>query len=208
MGGARSQPSSSFANRVEQIFRFEAGVYSDVAADGRAWLQSLVIVTVWPLICSSLLALAFLFVVVFGMPADDPDQVLFLSLLSLSVVIIAALSSLFTTVTAAILVRIAATPFGVSARRFGVWFRVLGFAQAPLVVLGVIPVIGLLLGLVYVLATSMACVHGMCRLPVWQSVLIWMLGVVLPVVVLSAVAVVAGLPLLLYLVAASDFLAM
>ena len=207
MSDARPQPSLSFTNRVERVCRLDTGVYSDVAADGRAWLQSLVIVTVWPLICGSLLALAALFVLVFGMPMDHPDQVLFLSLLSLSVVIIAALSSLFTTVTAAILVRIAATPFGVSALRFGVWFRVLGFAQAPLVVLGVIPVIGGLLGLVYVLATSIACVHGTCRLPVWQSVLIWMLGVVLPVVALSAVAVVVGLPFLLYIVAASEFLA-
>lgn len=193
-----SPASSSFRSRVERVFRFETGVYREIAADERGRLQALAVVGVWPLICSSLPALGLFFIL-----AMDYGDLLVLGVLSLSVVIFAVLSSVVTTATAAIVARIVAGPFTAESPGVGGWFRALAFAQAPLG-LGVIPVIGFLVGLPYGLAASMACIHGMCGLRMWQSMLIWTLSVALPLVALTVVAVGVGVPIVL-MVVSMDF---
>ena len=165
--GAGAQPGaeSSFFGRVKRVFNFETGVYPEVAGNGQATLEAIVVV-----------ALATLF---FG------------SIWSLFVFFLTVPLALALTAVSAGLVTLSARLFNQDSPGFAPWFRALAFAQAPLS-LGIIPFVGSFIAMVYCIATSIAAIHRVARLPVGLAILTWVIAWLLPVAFLLFLAFVFG----------------
>ena len=156
---------SSFFSRVKRVFNFETGVYPEVAGNAQATLEAIVVV-----------ALATLF---FG------------SFWSLLVFFITVPLALALTAVSAGLVTLSARLFNKESPGFAPWFRALAFAQAPLS-LGVIPLVGSFIAMVYCIATSVAAIHSVARLPVGVAILTWVIAWLLPLAFLLFLAFVFG----------------
>ena len=165
--GAGAQPGaeSSFFGRVKRVFNFETGVYPEVAGNGQATLEAIVVV-----------ALATLF---FG------------SIWSLFVFFLTVPLALALTAVSAGLVTLSARLFNQDSPGFAPWFRALAFAQAPLS-LGIIPLVGSFIAMVYCIATSIAAIHRVARLPVGLAILTWVIAWLLPAAFLLSLAFVFG----------------
>ena len=165
--GAGAQPGaeSSFFGRVKRVFNFETGVYPEVAGNGQATLEAIVVV-----------ALATLF---FG------------SFWSLFIFFLTVPLALALTAVSAGLVTLSARLFNQDSPGFAPWFRALAFAQAPLS-LGIIPLVGSFIAMVYCIATSIAAIHRVARLPVGLAILTWVIAWLLPVAFLLFLAFVFG----------------
>ena len=163
--GAQPGAESSFFSRVKRVFNFETGVYPEVAGNGQATLEAIVVV-----------ALATLF---FG------------SIWSLFVFFLTVPFALALTAASACLVTLSARLFNQDSPGFAPWFRALAFAQAPLS-LGVIPIVGSFIAMVYCIATSIAAIHRVARLPVGVAILTWVIAWLLPVAFLLFLAFVFG----------------
>ena len=163
--GAQPGAESSFFGRVKRVFNFETGVYPEVAGNGQATLEAIVVV-----------ALATLF---FG------------SIWSLFVFFLTVPFALALTAVSAGLVTLSARLFNQDSPGFAPWFRALAFAQAPLS-LGVIPFVGSFIAMVYCIATSIAAIHRVARLPVGVAILTWVIAWLLPVAFLLFLAFVFG----------------
>ena len=150
-------PPSSFFNRVKRVFNFETDVYPEVAADGQAALEAIVVIAVSSLLFGSITSIALFFIVI---PL-----------------------SLVQTAISAGLVSIAAKLFNPESPGFAPWFRALGFAEAPLA-LGLIPFVGSFVGLLYWIATGIAAIHRVARLPVGLAILTWVVAWLIPFVFL------------------------
>ena len=150
-------PPSSFFNRVKRVFNFETDVYPEVAADGQAALEAIVVIAVSSLLFGSITSMALFFIVI---PL-----------------------SLVQTAVSAGLVSIAAKLFNPESPGFAPWFRALGFAEAPLA-LGLIPFVGSFVGLLYWIATGIAAIHRVARLPVGLAILTWVVAWLIPFVFL------------------------
>ena len=150
-------PPSSFFNRVKRVFNFETDVYPEVAADGQAALEAIVVIAVSSLLFGSITSMALFFIVI---PL-----------------------SLVQTAISAGLVSIAAKLFNPESPGFAPWFRALGFAEAPLA-LGLIPFVGSFVGLLYWIATGIAAIHRVARLPVGLAILTWVVAWLIPFVFL------------------------
>ena len=159
-------PPSSFLERVKRVFNFETSVYPEVAGDGLATLEAIMVVVLSSLLAGSFwnLTLIFFFTVPFA---------------------------LLMTAVFAVLVSVAARLFNPNSPGFAPWFRALGFAQAPLA-LGLIPILGSLVGLVYWIATSIAAIHRVARIPVGQAILTWVLALLLPLLFLLILLLLFG----------------
>ena len=159
-------PPSSFLERVKRVFNFETSVYSEVAGDGLATLEAIMVVVLSSLLAGGFwnLTLIFFFTVPFA---------------------------LLITAVSAVLVSVAARLFNPDSPGFAPWFRALGFAQAPLA-LGLIPLLGSLVGLVYWIATSIAAIHRVARIPVGQAILTWVLALMLPLLFLLFLVLLFG----------------
>ena len=156
---------SSFFDRVKRVFNFETGVYPEVAGNPQATLEAIVVV-----------ALATLF---FG------------SFWSLLVFFITVPLALALTAVSAGLVTLSARLFNKESPGFAPWFRALAFAQAPLS-LGVIPLVGSFIAMVYCIATSVAAIHRVARLPVGVAILTWVIAWLLPLAFLLFLAFLFG----------------
>ena len=165
--GAGAQPGaeSSFFGRVKRVFNFETGVYPEVAGNGQATLEAIVVV-----------ALATLF---FG------------SFWSLFIFFLTVPLALALTAVSAGLVTLSARLFNQDSPGFAPWFRALAFAQAPLS-LGIIPLVGSFIAMVYCIATSIAAIHRVAGLPVGLAILTWVIAWLLPVAFLLFLAFVFG----------------
>ncbi len=165
--GAGAQPGaeSSFFSRVKRVFNFEIGVYPEVAGNAQATLEAIVVV-----------ALATLF---FG------------SFWSLFVFFITVPLALAATALSAGLVTLSARLFNKESPGFAAWFRALAFAQAPLS-LGIVPLVGSFIAMVYCIATSVAAIHSVARLPVGVAILTWVIAWLLPLAFLLFLAFVFG----------------
>ena len=165
--GAGAQPGaeSSFFGRVKRVFNFETGVYPEVAGNGQATLEAIVVV-----------ALATLF---FG------------SFWSLFIFFLTVPLALALTAGSAGLVTLSARLFNQDSPGFAPWFRALAFAQAPLS-LGIIPLVGSFIAMVYCIATSIAAIHRVAGLPVGLAILTWVIAWLLPVAFLLFLAFVFG----------------
>ncbi len=150
-------PPSSFFNRVKRVFNFETDVYPEVAADGQAALEAIVVIAVSSLLFGSIPSMALFFIVI---PL-----------------------SLVQTAISAGLVSIAAKLFNPESPGFAPWFRALGFAEAPLA-LGLIPFVGSFVGLLYWIVTGIAAIHRVARLPVGLAILTWVVAWLIPFVFL------------------------
>ena len=159
-------PPSSFLERVKRVFNFETGVYPEVAGDGLATLEAIMVVVLSSLLAGSFwnLTLIFFLTVPFA---------------------------LVMTAVSAVLVSAAAKLFNRESPGFAPWFRALGFAQAPLA-LGLIPLLGSFVGLVYWIAASIAAIHRVARVPVGQAILTWVLALMLPLLFLLFLALLFG----------------
>ena len=164
-GTAPPHAESSFFSRVKRVFNFETGVYPEVAGNPQATLEAIVVV-----------ALATLF---FG------------SIWSLFVFFITVPLALMLTAVSAGLVTLSARLFNKESPGFAPWFRALAFAQAPLS-LGVIPFVGSFIAMVYCIATSVAAIHRVARLPVGVAILTWVIAWLLPLAFLLFLAFVFG----------------
>ena len=160
------RPPSSFLERVKRVFNFETGVYPEVAGDGLATLEAIMVVVLSSLLAGSFwnLTLIFFLTVPFA---------------------------LVMTAVSAVLVSAAAKLFNRESPGFAPWFRALGFAQAPLA-LGLIPLLGSFVGLVYWIAASIAAIHRVARVPVGQAILTWVLALMLPLLFLLFLALLFG----------------
>ena len=156
-GAPPPSPPSSFFNRVKRVFNFETDVYPEVAADGQAALEAIVVIAVSSLLFGSITSMALFFIVI---PL-----------------------SLVQTAVSAGLVSIAAKLFNPESPGFAPWFRALGFAEAPLA-LGLIPFVGSFVGLLYWIATGIAAIHRVARLPVGLAILTWVVAWLIPFVFL------------------------
>ena len=165
--GAGAQPGaeSSFFNRVKRVFNFETGVYPEVAANGQATLEAIVVVALATLLFGSFWSLFLFFITV---PL-----------------------ALTATAVSAGLVTLSARLFNKEAPGFAAWFRALAFAQAPLS-LGIVPLVGSFVAMVYVIATSIAAIHSVARLPVGVAILTWVIAMLLPLAFLLFLAFVFG----------------
>ena len=165
--GAGAQPGaeSSFFNRVKRVFNFEIGVYPEVAGNGQATLEAIVVVALATLLFGSFWSL-FLFFITVPLALTG-----------------AAVS--------AGLVTLSARLFNQEAPGFAAWFRALAFAQAPLS-LGIVPLVGSFVAMVYVIATSIAAIHSVARLPVGVAILTWVIAMLLPLAFLLFLAFVFG----------------
>ena len=150
-------PTSSFFNRVKRVFNFETDVYPEVAADGQAALEAIVVIAVSSLLFGSIMSMALFFIVI---PL-----------------------SLVQTAISAGLVSMAAKLFNKESPGFAPWFRALGFAEAPLA-LGLIPFVGSFVGLLYWIATDIAAIHRVAQLPVGLAILTWVVAWLIPFVFL------------------------
>ena len=150
---------------MKRVFNFETSVYPEVAADGQAAIQAIVVV-----------AAATLF---FG------------SIWSLFIFFITVPFALAATALSAGLVSFSASLFNKESPGFAAWFRALGFAEAPLA-LGIIPFVGSFVGLVYWIAASVAAIHRVARVPVGVAILIWVLAWLLPLLFLAFLAFLFG----------------
>ena len=165
--GAGAQPGaeSSFFGRVKRVFNFETGVYPEVAGNGQATLEAIMVV-----------ALATLF---FG------------SFWSLFIFFLTVPLALALTAVSAGLVTLSARLFNQDSPGFAPWFRALAFAQAPLS-LGIIPLVGSFIAMVYCIATSIAAIHRVAGLPVGLAILTWVIAWLLPAAFLLFLAFVFG----------------
>ena len=162
---AAAAPPSSLFERVKRVFNFETGVYPEVAADGQAAIQAIVVVAVATLFFGSIWSLFLFFITVpFALAA---------------------------TALSAGLVTFSASLFNKESPGFAAWFRALGFAEAPLA-LGIIPFVGSFIGLVYWIATSVAAIHRVARVPVGVAILVWVLAWLLPLLFLAFLAFLFG----------------
>ena len=162
---AAAAPPSSFFERVKRVFNFETGVYPEVAADGQAAIQAIVVIVVATLFAGSIWSLFIFFITVpFALAA---------------------------TALSAGLVSFSASLFNKESPGFAAWFRALGFAEAPLA-LGILPLIGSFIGLVYWIATSVAAIHRVARVPVGVAILVWVLAWLLPLLFLAFLAFLFG----------------
>ena len=66
-------PPSSFFNRVKRVFNFETDVYPEVAADGQAALEAIVVIAVSSLLFGSIPSMALFFIVIPAVPGADGD---------------------------------------------------------------------------------------------------------------------------------------
>ena len=156
-GAPPPSPPSSLFNRVKRVFNFETDVYPEVAADGQAALEAIVVIAVSSLLFGSITSMALFFIVI---PL-----------------------SLVQTAISAGLISIAAKLFNPESPGFAPWFRALGFAEAPLA-LGLIPFVGSFVGLLYWIATGIAAIHRVARLPVGLAILTWVVAWLIPFVFL------------------------
>ena len=142
---------------MKRVFNFETDVYPEVAADGQAALEAIVVIAVSSLLFGSIMSMALFFIVI---PL-----------------------SLVQTAISAGLVSMAAKLFNKESPGFAPWFRALGFAEAPLA-LGLIPFVGSFVGLLYWIATDIAAIHRVARLPVGLAILTWVVAWLIPFVFL------------------------
>ncbi len=165
--GAGAQPGaeSSFFSRVKRVFNFEVSVYPEVAGNAQATLEAIVVV-----------ALATL---------------LFGSFWSLFIFFLTVPLALAATALSAGLVTLSARLFNKDSPGFAAWFRALAFAQAPLS-LGIVPLVGSFIAMVYCIATSVAAIHSVARLPVGVAILTWVIAWLLPLAFLLFLAFVFG----------------
>ena len=163
--GAQPGAESSFFSRVKRVFNFEIGVYPEVAGNAQATLEAIVVVALATLLFGSFWSLFLFFITV---PL-----------------------ALTTTAVSAGLVTLSARLFNTEAPGFAAWFRALAFAQAPLS-LGIVPLVGSFIAMVYVIATSVAAIHGVARLPVGVAILTWVIAMLLPLAFLLFLAFVFG----------------
>ncbi len=154
---APPRPSSAFIDRVKRVFNFETDVYPEVAADGQATFEAIVVVAVSSLLFGSFTSIALFFIVV---PL-----------------------SLVQTAISAGLVSIAAKLFNQESPGPAPWFRAMGYAEAPLA-LGLIPIVGSFVGVLYWIATGIAAIHRVARLPVGLAILTWVVAWLIPLVFL------------------------
>lgn len=163
--GARPGAESSFFSRVKRVFNFEIGVYPEVAGNAQATLEAMVVVALATLLFGSFWSLFLFFITV----------PLALALTALS----------------AGLVTLSARLFNKESPGFAAWFRALAFAQAPLS-LGIVPLVGSFIAMVYCIATSVAAIHSVARLPVGVAILTWVIAWLLPLAFLLLMAFVFG----------------
>lgn len=151
-GPAPASNDSLFA-RVKNVFAFETSVYDDVAAKP-VTVQAIVVIALASVLSGSFLTMVLFFVTI-------PFY-------------------LFATAVNALLVSFVAKLFSKESPEFGAWFRALGFAEAPLV-LGVIPFVGSFIAGTYVIATSIAAIHRVARIPIGSAILTWLIAWLLPI---------------------------
>ena len=163
--GAQPGAESSFFSRVKRVFNFEIGVYPEVAGNAQATLEAIVVVALATLLFGS-----------------------FWSLLVFFVTVPLALAA---TALSAGLVTLSARLFNKDSPGFAAWFRALAFAQAPLS-LGIVPLVGSFIAMVYCIATSIAAIHSVARLPVGVAILTWVIAWLLPLAFLLFLAFVFG----------------
>lgn len=161
---APASNDSLFA-RVKNVFAFETSVYDDVAAKPVTF-QAIVVVAVASVLSGSFLTMVLFFVTI-------PFY-------------------LFVTALNALLVSLVAKLFSRESPEFGAWFRALGFAEAPLV-LGVIPFVGSFIAGTYVIATSIAAIHRVAKIPIGSAILTWLIAWLLPIALLVFLIVSLGL---------------
>ena len=163
-GPAPASNDSLFA-RVKNVFAFETSVYEDVAAKPVTF-QAIVVVAVASVLSGSFLTMFFFVVTI-------PFY-------------------LFVTAVNAGLVSLVARLFSKESPEFGAWFRALAFAEAPLI-LGVIPFVGSFIAGTYVIATSIAAIHRVARIPIGSAILTWLIAWLLPIALIAFLVVSLGL---------------
>ena len=163
--GPAAGSNASLWTRVQNVFAFETSVYPDVAA-GPFTFQAIVIIAVASVLSGSALTMLFFFIAI-------------------------PVSLVQTTISAG-LISIIAKLFSKESPGFAAWFRALGFAEAPLI-LGIIPFVGSFIGGTYVIATSIAAIHRVARIPIGLAILTWLLVWLLPLALLTFLALSLGL---------------
>ena len=165
--GPEPAPASndSLFARVKNVFAFETSVYDDVAAKPVTF-QAMVVIALASVMSGSFLTMVLFFVTI-------PFY-------------------LFVTAVNALLVSLVAKLFSKESPEFGAWFRALGFAAAPLV-LGVIPFVGSFIAGTYVIATSIAAIHRVARIPIGSAILTWLIAWLLPIALIVFLVVSLGL---------------
>lgn len=163
--GAAPDSNDSLFARVKNVFAFETSVYDDVAAKPVTF-QAIVVIALASVLSGSFLTMVLFFVTI-------PFY-------------------LFVTAVNAGLVSIVAKLFSRESPEFGAWFRALGFATAPLI-LGVIPFVGSFIAGTYVIATSIAAIHRVAKIPIGSAILTWLIAWLLPIALIAFLVVSLGL---------------
>ena len=102
--------------------------------------------------------------------------------------------SLAATAIIILLVSLVARLFSTDVPPYSHWFRALLFSTSPYA-LGVIPLVGSLVGIVYSIVLQIVVIRDLPRITTGQAVVTWLIAILLPLAALVAVAI-AGISLL------------
>ena len=136
-GSPPAGAGTGFVARLGRVFSFDASVYEEVAA-APATVQAIAVISIAAMLSGSAASIILFFVVV-------PGALFFVAVHTVLVLFVTRL-------------------FGGRAAPFADWYRVLGFAQAPLVI-GLVPLFGWFVAPVYCFACEVTAISRVARLP-------------------------------------------
>ena len=158
----RTSPGSLLVNRVLRVLKLEPGIFTEIATDPAATGQAAIVYVVAYCIGTATVAP---FVNLFLVPVGFVIQL-----------VVAFLFSLVTRL------------FSTDVPPFQQWFRAMFFTTAP-AVLGIVPWIGSIVGAAYTIVLMVVATRDLARISTGSAILCWLIVVMIPAIVFSAVLV-------------------
>lgn len=154
---------TSVWERTLAMLKLEPGISEEIASDPGATKQALVVFVIAQSLSAGVLLVPF--------------SLLFLPLSLAGAAIVILLASLVSRL------------FATDVPPYSHWFRALLFSTSPYA-LGVIPLVGSVVGLVYSIVLQIVVIRDLPRISTGQAVAAWLMAILLPLAALAAVTIV------------------
>lgn len=154
---------TSVWERTLAMLKLEPGISEEIASDPGATKQALVVFVIAHSLSAGVLLVPF--------------SLLFLPLSLAGAAIVILLASLVSRL------------FATDVPPYSHWFRALLFSTSPYA-LGVIPLVGSVVGLVYSIVLQIVVIRDLPRISTGQAVAAWLMAILLPLAALAAVTIV------------------
>ena len=151
--------------RVVAMLKLEPGISDEIASDPDSTKQGLVVLAV----ANAAALLLLLPIVLVAIP--------------LSIIFIAINAGLYC---------LFSRLFASEVPAYSNWFRALLFATAPSA-LGIVPIIGALVGGIYVVVLNVIVIRDLARITTGAAIVVWLVGVLLPLILITAATLSFGL---------------